>query len=249
MAAIKNARCIKEKIPDVNIYILNRDIRTVGKAYEEYYQKARAQGIKFVKYDPEKPAEVTGNGDRLRVKVYNETLGKQITINSDLVVLSTPLVPPEDNKKLSQSLKVPLDQNGFLLEAHVKLRPVDFATDGVYLCGTAHSPKDIVDSISQALGAASRATIPLTLGTITTEGATSWVNEELCIGCGRCIDTCTFDAISLEKNEKGEDKARINDAICKGCGSCASVCPNSAIIPRHFERAQILAMIDELLEA
>jgi heterodisulfide reductase subunit A len=135
------------------------------------------------------------------------------------------------------------------MEAHAKLRPLEFTSDGIFLCGSCQSPKELSSVIAQASGAASKACSLLSKGVIETEATTSVVDEELCIGCGRCVEVCPFEAIALVENEKREYKSSINDAICKGCGTCASVCPNLAITPRHFERAQIHAMVDALLEA
>jgi heterodisulfide reductase subunit A len=244
MVAIKNARYLKEKFPDANIYVINRDVRTFGET-EEYYRKARFEGIRFVRYSPEKPPEVKQNEDKtLKVDVYDETLGQQITLNFDLVVLSTPLIPPEDNKILSRLLKIPLDQNGFFLEAHVKLRPVDFATAGIYLCGTAHSPKDIADSISQALGASSRAAIPLKQKRVKVEAITSFIDEDKCTGCGTCIELCPYGA--WEKDEKS--MVQLREALCKGCGVCAASCPEKAIDMHHFTDDQLIAQVRAALE-
>lgn len=158
-------------------------------------------------------------------------------LDADLVVLSTPLVQTDEAKELSKLLKVPLGADGFFFEAHVKLRPVDFATDGVFVCGTAHSPKTIPESIAQAYAAASRAGIPMALGRVRTEAITSIVDEDLCTGCGTCIKICPYSAI--QKDERGI--ARVNDVLCKGCGVCAASCPEQAISMRHFSDKQVLA--------
>jgi len=151
--------------------------------------------------------------------------------------LSTPLVQWQEAKELSKILKVPLGADGFFFEAHVKLRPVDFATDGIFLCGTAHSPKTIAESISQAYAAASRAGIPMTLKRVRTEATTAFVNEDECTGCGTCTKLCPYNAI--RKNDRGI--ANVNDVLCKGCGVCAASCPERAISMRHFSDAQVLA--------
>ena len=249
MTAIKNAMYIKELYPDTNVYILLRDLQTYGKEYGKYQWKAREKNVKFIKYVPEKPPEVTSqpNGE-LTVKVYHANIGEEIEINCDLIILSTPLVQHEAGKKLSSILKVPIGSDGFFFEAHVKLRPVDFATDGIYVCGTAHSPKDISESITQACAAASRATIPMANKRIRTEAITAMVNEDLCIGCGRCVKVCPSTAIELRKKNE-YFKAYVIPALCKGCGTCVSICPNEAIRQRHFEKKQILAMVDTVMEA
>ena len=246
MTAIKNAMYIKELYPDTDVYILLRDLQTYGKEYGKYRWKAREKNIRFIKYIPEKPPEVISkpNG-KLTVKVNHANIGEEMEINCDLVVLSVPLVQHEAGRKLSQILKVPLGSDGFFFEAHVKLRPVDFATDGIYVCGTAHGPKDIGESITQACAAASRATIPMANKQIRTEAITAVVNEDLCIGCGRCVEVCPSTAIEL-REENGYFKAHVNPALCKGCGTCVSICPNEAIRQRHFEKKQILAMVDAM---
>jgi len=152
-------------------------------------------------------------------------------------VLSTPLIPQADAEKLSKILKVPLGSDGFFFEAHVKLRPIDFATDGIYVCGAAHSPKDIAESISQALGVASRAAIPMANKRLRTEAITAVVDESLCSGCGTCVKICPYGAIV--KDEGGI--ARVTDVVCKGCGTCAASCPEKAIVMRHFTDKQIIA--------
>jgi len=238
MTALKNALIIKEKNPNAQLTILFRDLYTPGTIYEEYYRNAREQGILFVKYSPEQELLVEED----TVKVFNEYLGEEITIPYDLLVLSTPLVANDDNKSLAQLLKVPLEENKFFLEAHVKLRPIDFATDGVYLCGSAKWPVDITESITQGLAAASRASTILSHETIEVEGATSFLpeyNRNLCSGCEVCITVCPFKAIS--KNEA--DEIEIRQVLCKGCGVCGATCTNQAIVIRHFTDEQILSEI------
>jgi heterodisulfide reductase subunit A len=238
MTALKNALTIKELNPDIHITILFRDLYTPGTDYEEYYRKAREQGILFVKYDEERMPIVEEN----QVKVFNEYIGDEMIIPYDLLVLSTPLVANSDNKELAQMLKVPLEANGFFLEAHVKLRPNDFATDGVYIGGSAKWPVDITETISQGYAAASRASRILSHETIEVEGATSSLpeyNKSLCTGCEICIKVCPFHAIT--KNE--DDEIEIIEALCKGCGVCGATCTNNAIVIKHFTDDQILSEI------
>lgn len=238
MTALKNSMLIKELYPDTDIYILYRELQTYGKEYEEWHRMAQDKGIKFIKYALERPPEVTLTQDgKLSVKVHHALLDEEMTIESDLVVLSTPLIQHEDGKVLSQMLKVPLGADGFFFEAHVKLRPIDFASDGLYVCGTAHSPKDVAESIAQAYGVASRAAIPMALKRLRTEAITSSVDESLCTGCGTCVKLCPYGAI--EKDEKGV--ARVTAVVCKGCGVCAASCPERAITMRHFTNEQIIA--------
>jgi heterodisulfide reductase subunit A len=241
--AIKNAMLIKEDNPDAQVYVLYRDMVTQG-IYEDYYRKAREIGITFIRYSPERQP-IVKNG---LVRVYDELLGEELILSCDLVVLSTPMVARNDSRDLAQKLKVPVDENGFFLEAHVKLRPVDFATDGIYVCGCAHWPTDVSGSISQAYGAASRASIPLSIGHVKTEPLIPVIDEDECSGCGLCEQTCPFKAIQVEETEKGR-KAKVIAASCKGCGACGAGCPQKAITMTHFTDEQLVAQVIALAEA
>jgi heterodisulfide reductase subunit A len=251
--ALKNASLIKELKPDADVYVLYRQLQAYGREYENYYLKAQEKNVKFINYLPEKPPTFkTGPDGKLTVNVYNTLIGKEIPIDSDMVVLSTPLVQHEAGKALSPLLKVPLGADGFFLEAHIKLRPVDFATDGIYVCGTAHSPKAVDESIIQAHAAASSAAIPMAAGRVSSEAITAGVNEDLCRGCGRCKEVCEYNAITLEEKIMEVEPffrapilvAKVNDVVCKGCGSCAIACPTGAIAMKHFTDKQILAEIE-----
>ncbi len=242
MIALKNALILKERNPSANISILFRDLFTPGE-YEDYYTKARESGIIFIKYNLENLPSVEEN----QIKVFNEYIGDYLTIPYDLLVLSTPLVANEDNKKLAQLLKVPLESNNFFLEAHVKLRPNDFATDGIYLCGSAKWPVDVTESIAQGYAAASRVSTILSHKTIQVEGAVAIINPELCIGCGACTMLCPYNAIIIERMEFGE-KATVISAVCKGCGVCGASCPREAISMQHFKDPQIYEQIIALSE-
>jgi heterodisulfide reductase subunit A len=238
MTALKNALIIKEKNPEANITILFRDLYTPGTYYEQYYRRAREAGIIFMSYNLEKLPVVEEN----TIKVFNEYIGEDISIPYDLLVLSTPLIANDDNKELAQKLKVPLEANNFFLEAHVKLRPMDFATDGVFVCGAAKWPVDITESITQGYAAAARASTIISHDTIEVEGATSFLpeyNKNLCTGCEVCVTICPYKAIS--KNE--DDEIEITQVLCKGCGVCGATCTNHAIIIRHFTDEQILSEI------
>ena len=238
MTALKNSVAIKEQNPDAQVTILFRDLYTPGTDYEEYYRRAREQGVIFINYNADKMPNVEEN----KVKVYNEYIGNEMEIPYDLLVLSTPLVSNADNKELAQMLKVPLESNGFFLEAHVKLRPSDFATDGIYICGSAKWPVDISESISQAYSAASRASTILSHSEIEVEGATSTLpeyNKNLCSGCEICIKVCPYHAII--KND--DDEIEVIEALCKGCGLCAATCTNNALVIRHFTDEQIMGEI------
>jgi heterodisulfide reductase subunit A len=245
--AVKNALKIKGINPSSNIYVLYKDMRTYG-FKEEFYQKARNQGVIFLRYTDERKPEVTSDNDGIKVKTFDPVLGEDLLIRSDLLVLSAGIVPNEDNQALAKMLKVPLNEDGFFLEAHVKLRPVDFATDGIFVCGLAHSPKPIEESLSQALAAAGKAAIPLSKGFVTVEPIVSSVNEEKCIGCGLCESICPFSAIRLVfKN--GVKKAETIPASCKGCGLCAASCPQEAITMGHFTNEELTAQIRALIPA
>ncbi len=236
--AVKNALYIKELSPETEVSIVYRDMQTYGREFEEQYEKARENYVQFIRYDAENPPEVVASPDgRLAVKVHDVLLNTSLELDADLLVLSTPLVQPGEAKELSKILKVPLGADGFFFEAHVKLRPVDFATDGIFVCGTAHSPKTIAESIAQAYAAASRAGIPMALKRVRTEAITAFVKEETCTGCGTCVKICPYSAI--QKDENGV--ARVNDVLCKGCGVCAASCPEEAIDMRHFSNKQVLA--------
>ncbi len=237
--ALKNAMLIMQRSPTTEIYFLYRDVQTYGEEYEKYQWMAREKGVRFVRYSQGRPPRVEPRLEgRASVKVYHTLLGEEIELEADLVVLSTPLIPAQGAKELSQTLKVPLDAHGFFMEAHVKLRPVDFATDGIYLCGTAHSPKDVAETVSQAYAAASRASIPMFNGRVMTQAITAVVDQELCVGCRLCEDLCTFKAHMIE-----DGKSRVIEALCKGCGVCAAGCPQRAISMKHFQDKQIMAEI------
>jgi heterodisulfide reductase subunit A len=233
--AVKNAINVAEKGREV--YILYRDLQTYGIHYSRLEQEAKRKGVKFLKYQAEKPPLVTAEPDGLRVSLYSPTVNEAVELRADMLVLSTPLIPVADAKELSQMLKVPLDSNGFFMEAHVKLRPIDFATDGIFVCGTAHSPKDIGESVAQALGVASRASIPMAKKRVRTAAIMSQVDQTRCSGCGTCIEVCPYNA--LRKNEKG--LAETIAAVCKGCGVCGATCPEKAITMHHFTDEQIQA--------
>jgi len=238
MNAIKNAMLLKEINPRVNIYILYRDIMTFGEYEDHYYRKSREMGILYLRYNLQNLPIL----NKKKILVYDQLLGEKVELSSDVIVLSTPLVSPEGIKELSQLLKVPLDANGFLLEAHVKLRPVDFATDGIYLAGCCHWPVDLKEAIAEGYAAAGRASIPLSTGKVKVEPIVSVVDEDKCIGCGLCESICPYKAIEIKITEKGK-KAKTISASCKGCGLCGASCPEEAITMQHFSNEQELAMI------
>ena len=245
--AMKNAIRLKEADPNITIYILYRDIRTFG-IWEDLYTRARELGVFFMRYT-ETDEPVVANGTvTLHDKLLHNT---PFEIAADLVVLSSPLVAPDGVEDLATLFKVPIDADRFFLEAHIKLRPVDFATDGVFLAGCAQAPKLVNESISQGSAAASRACSILAKDFLETSGVMAVVDEDVCIGCGRCVEVCAYSAPTLKEVEVVTEeityitrKSEINPAICKGCGSCAAECPTSAITSRHFTTEQISAVID-----
>jgi heterodisulfide reductase subunit A len=243
--AIKNALKIKQLNPKTNVIIFYRDIRTYG-FREEYYQKARQEGIIFVRYEPQNKPKVTPGQtpeDPLQIEADDPVLGQKLRLSADLVVLSTGMTRGGDNEQLAKMFKVPLDQDGFFLEAHIKLRPVDFATDGIYLCGLGHSPKFVSEAISQARAAAGRAATLLSQETVQAKGRTAEVKERLCAGCGLCVGVCPYDAREIDPEKK---VANIIEVLCQGCGACAAICPNAATKQVGFAKEEVLAAVDSL---
>ena len=247
--AIKNALRIKEVSPQTAVYVLYRDIRTYG-FKEKYYTQARRKGVVFARYEADRKPEVVRDGTGLRVTVFDQTLKLAVEIRADAVVLSAGIGAPQGAKEIAQLLKVPLNKDGFFLEAHMKLRPVDFATEGVFLAGLAHSPKAIEESIIQAQAAAARAASVLSQDAIEMAATVSEVVDSACDGCAYCIDTCPFHAITLlEYMYAGAIKKIVetDEAACKGCGCCQATCPKNAIFVRGFRLQQIAAQVDAAL--
>jgi heterodisulfide reductase subunit A-like polyferredoxin len=243
--AVKNALKLKELNPKVNVYVLCRDVRTYG-FLEEYYQRARDLGVVFVRYEPEEKPTVEADGDKLLVKAKDSTLGATLSISPDLVVLASGIIPHDDAAVVSRMLKIPLNEDGFFLEAHVKLRPVDFATEGVFLAGLAHSPKNIQETVAQAKAAAARAATILARDTYEAGATTAVVNDLVCAGCGICASVCAYGAPGLIEKD-GKTVSRVNEALCKGCGNCVAACPSGAMSHLGFSRRQTRAMLHAAL--
>ena len=247
--AIKNALKLKQTQPDTEITIIYRDMRTYG-FREDYYREAAKQGVRFIRYEPNgKPlVETVNEGGRniLRVTVADPILGQKLALDTDLVALAAAVVPSSSSLALSKLFKVPLNADGFFQEAHVKLKPVDFGADGVYLCGTAHYPKHFAETISQAYGAAGRAINLLSKDSITATGAVCDVNEDACVACGACISCCSYDAIDFRDTARGK-KAVVNPILCKGDGLCNAKCPTKAIYLNHYTDDEIDSQIDAAL--
>jgi len=239
--SVLSALHLKEINPDMRIFILYRDMRTYG-LREDLYRKAREKGVIFIRYDIERELEVDKINEELSIKFTDSTLNREIQINPDLLILASAMVR-ENGDSLAQLFKIPLNEDGFFVEAHVKLRPVDFATDGVFLCGLAHSPKSIDESITQALGAAARAVTLLAGKTIQISGTVSVVNPLYCSSCGVCVAICPYSAAGF--NEK-TGMAEINPVLCKGCGLCVASCRSGALHLNGFDEGQIMAMIDQV---
>ena len=241
--AVKNALLLKEKYPNSKIIVLYRDMRTYG-FRESSYREAREKGVIFVRYDAEHPPELAISG-KMQLRVNEPSLGRDLEIEPDLVVLAAPMTPRADSVELSELLRVPLNADGFFLEAHMKLRPVDFASEGLFLCGTAHAPKFITEAISQANAVAGRAASILSKKKMLVGGQIAWVDPDKCISCMTCVHVCAYMAPMVNKFNKAEIQA----ATCMGCGSCTAECPSKAITLRNFVDNQILAAIDGLLGA
>jgi heterodisulfide reductase subunit A len=245
--AIKNAIWLKEQDPQAGVYVLHRDVMAYGAEIEEFYRRAMELGVRFLRYDLENPPEVLGAERAEAVKVQHQLMGKEVVLPVEMVVLTTPLVAREDNEKLSKMLKVPLGSEGFFLEAHLKLRPIEFSTDGIYMCGAARYPSSIPESVSQAYAAAAKASIPIREGLVRVEAITAVCDERTCSACGNCVEACPFGAIELQQGKHGR-VAYVNTAQCKGCGSCVAACPSGAMQQRGFSDRQVLSMIGALAE-
>jgi heterodisulfide reductase subunit A len=237
--AVSQAIAIKEINPDINIFILYRDMRTYGQR-EVLYKKARAKGVIFIRYTLDHKPTVTEVEDGLEVGVFDPVLQKNLRIKADFVNLAT-AIEPADNQRIAELYKIPLNSEKFFMEAHAKLRPVEFASDGIFLCGLAHYPKSIDESISQSMAAAGRATTILAKDSIRMSSIISQVNTDRCIGCGLCTEICAFNAMILENDAGKGYRAKNIPASCKGCGLCAATCPQKAIDMMHFRDSQIFA--------
>jgi len=240
---------IKKKDPKAKVFVLYRDIRTYG-FREKYYKEASRLGVTFVRFEDKDKPKVDEKGGKLEVKVKDEDTGKEITLKPDYLVLASGTRPQPDAGKLAPMCKVPLTKEGFFLEAHMKLRPVDFATEGIYLAGLAHGPKFVDESIAQALAAVSRATTILSKTELEAEGIVAKIEETLCDGCGICVPICEYKALEVLPDKKDPKKkiVEVNVGLCKGCGACVGACPSGALTQMGYRDDQIYAMIDAMLE-
>ncbi len=238
--SVESALALKEMNPEMDVFIIYRDIRTYGPR-ELLYREARQKGVIFIRYDLDHKPEVIKDGDEIKVKVRDHVLGRELLIPADYVSLASAIVSNRD-EELAQMFKVPLDEDGWFLEAHQKLRPVDFATDGVFLAGLAHYPKPLEESIAQAQAAVSRALTVLAKGVIDVGGVVSEIDQTKCVSCGVCIEVCPYQAIAWND----DNKAQVNEALCKGCGVCVASCRSGAPQLLGFTDAEVFSQIENV---
>ena len=242
MVTAKQARLVRELLPEADVTVFYMDVRTFGKGAEEFYDEARGKGVLYRRGNV---SEIYRRGERVVLAGEDTLQGRPFEFEADLVVLAVGMEARSDVGELSTLLKLPRSADGFFLELHPKLRPVDTAVNGVFLAGCCQGPKDVADTVAQAKAAAASALIPLIRGTVPAESATAVVEPELCAGCGMCVEVCPFGAPALDPLW---GVSRINYVLCKGCGTCAVTCPSKAIRLQHFTASQILAQVDALVE-
>ncbi len=247
--AIKNALNLKASHPETDIYILFRDMRTYG-FLEDHYRDASEKDVKFIRYEPDDKPRVEAVEEEgrpvLRVTVPDSILGERLALDADYLVLSAAVVPSSENAEIANWFKASIGPDGFFKEAHVKLRPVEFSTEGVFLCGMAHYPKHIPEAINQAYGAAGRVLALLSHDVVTVSGAVCEVDDKKCIGCGACMEACAYGAVEFRETRQGR-KAVVNPVICKGDGLCNAMCPTGAILLKHFTDEELVSQIDAAL--
>jgi len=248
--SVKNALLLKERNPAMDIYVLFRDVRTYG-FKEDYYREAASKDIRFIRYEPEdppsvEPGEAEDGRSVLKVTATDYILGKKLELDADVLALAAAVIPSAATKEIAGLFKVTLSPDGFFKEAHVKLRPVEFATDGVYLCGLAHYPKFMQETINQSYGAAGRVLTLLSRDTVVASGSVCVVDENRCVSCGACITACTYGAIEFYDSPAGR-KARVNPVLCKGDGLCNTKCATNAICLKHFTDDELMSEIDAAL--
>jgi heterodisulfide reductase subunit A len=241
MYTAKQAHLVREKIPGADLYVYYTDVRAFGKGFEEFYNRVQDEGVIYRRRELEDPIEVVKKGEGVVVKAKDHS-----DITADLVVLATGVVPRSDTKELVRLLNINQSADGFLLEAHPKLRPVDTFTDGIFLAGCCQSPKDIPDTVAQASAAAVRAAAPLAQGKVEVEAIAASIDENVCAGCRLCEKLCTYSALTFDEEKK---VMTVNDVMCKGCGVCSCACPSGAISMNHFTTQQMLAQIGGMIEA
>ncbi len=245
MSALKQVYLLKEKLgDDVEINVCYTDIRSFGKGYEEFYRNIRGLKTNFFRG---RPSEIRNVNNHLKIDIFDTTTNKLFEIITDLVVLVPALVPRADADEFARILRISQSGDGFFLEAHPKLRPMDTFTGGIFIAGCCQGPKDIQDTVSMASGAAARAANILSKKELESEPLVSCVDEDICSGCSICVSVCAYSAIEIVKEGNGESRAKVNEALCKGCGACVSACPSGAMQQRGFKDKQILPMIEETI--
>jgi len=241
MTTAKQAHLVKEKLPQANVTVLYIDVRAFGKGFEEFYVRVKEEGVSYRRANP---SEIYRKGERLAVRAEDTLLGETVEIEADLVVLAAGMVPSASSREVISALRLSRSADGFLMEAHPKLRPVETAIDGVYLAGCCQSPKDIPDTVAQAKGAAASAIAPMARGRVEVEPITAFVDDQRCSGCRTCEAVCEYSALSFNEEE---GVMTVNEALCKGCGACGATCPSGCITLRHYTDRQILAQIGAML--
>jgi len=240
MVSAKQARLVRESLPDADVTVFYMDVRAFGKGFEEFYDDVRKSGVLYRRGNP---SEIIKRGERVAVRAEDTLLGQPIEVEADLVVLAVGMTPSRGTDAISSLFKLARSSDGFFMEAHPKLRPVETSMAGIFLAGACQGPKDIPEAIAQARAAAAAAMIPLMRGTVPVEAATSSVDEELCAGCGQCASLCTFGALSMHPNR---GVMTVNAVLCQGCGACATACPSGAINLKHFTFDQVMAQLEVL---
>jgi len=238
MVAAKQASLVRQRLPQAEVTVFYMDVRAFGKGFEEFYDGVRQSGVLYRRGNP---SEIIRRGENVVVRAEDTLLGQPLEVEADLVVLAVGMTPNTGTEAIASMLKLSRSSDGFFMEAHPKLRPVETSMAGIFLAGTCQGPKDIPESIAQARAAAAAAMIPLMRGTVPVEAATSSVDEELCAGCGQCASICAFGALSLHPVR---GVMTVNAVLCQGCGACATACPSGAINIKHFTFDQVMAQID-----
>ena len=241
MVVAKQALLLKELIPDANVFVFYMDVRAFGKGYEEFFEKAQRSGVRYIRGNP---SEVFKSGDTMVIRYEDTLLGRPQEMKVDLVVLAVGMEPAEGTAELINTLRVTADKDGFFLEAHPKLGPLDTFSDGIFIAGCCQGPKDLPDTVAQAHGAAARATVYFHQDRVIKEPVVANVDAEVCSGCGLCESICSFDALHLDERTK---RMTVQEAVCKGCGACAATCPSGAISLKHFRPSQLLAWVEGFL--
>ncbi len=241
--ALKNALKLQEMNPDINVYVLYRDIRTYGFKEDILYREARKKGIIFIRFDEDDEPKVKLNNGKITINTKDKIIGRNLNLHPDKLILSTGIIP-QDNSTIIQKLKVPLNEDRFYSEAHVKLRPVEFSAEGIYLCGLAHSPRFIEESILQAKATGARAATILSKPYLETKGNIAHITSRNCAGCKLCIEVCSYDAIEFDEEKR---VVKVNEILCQGCGSCAAICPSGVSQQNTFTKKQVISMIDACL--